>query len=89
MKQCVLSYLLHPTGTVSNASITRVREEDGGEGLEGAVVAGLPEPRVVAPQKVQRAHEFFLGGLRPQIQVRVQQPYALLVVAPIAFQDLR
>ena len=78
---------------VSNESVTRVREEDGGEGWEGAVVVvpvtSLPEARVVAPQKVQRLHEFSLGGIRTQFEVRVQQPYALALVAPITFQDLR
>ena len=81
--------MLHPRGT--NEPITRVREKDGGEGLEGAAVftvASLPESRVIAPQKVERLHEFLLGGVcRPQIQVRVQQPYSL-VVAPVTFQDL-
>ena len=82
--------MLHPSST--NEPITRVREKDGGEGLEGAaavvaVVACLPESRVIAPQKVERVHEFLLGGVCPQIKVRVQQPYSL-VVAPVTFQDL-
>ena len=80
--------MLHRRGT--NEPITRVREKDGGEGLEGAAVftvASLPESRVIAPQKVKRLREFLLGWVCPQIQVRVQQPYSL-VVAPVTFQDL-
>ena len=65
-------------------SITRVREQNGGKGLEVSSVSGLPEARVVAAQKVQRAHELSLARVRDQVQVRPQQAHPLAITAPVA-----
>ena len=65
-------------------SITRVREQNGGKGLEVASVSGLPEARVVGPQEVQRPHELSLARVRGQVQVRLQQACPLAIAAPVA-----